>query len=253
MCIRDSFNPTTGAQIWHYQTGCFGGGGTTPSLWQGRLYVRDTANAPSTILDPATGTFLGHIPTRLLPAFNGTDAFLVDQNSNYPGLVAWDVTIMTAVWSLPPPAGHWFNNAPVYANGFVYTTTENGILVAANATTGAQVWSDNLGVPITGTTNMDLAAETSGISVGDGSLLLPVNTALVAYTGATYVQRAAAVPTSSAVPFRHRTAPPAIPLRSSLRSGPERIEPAIGDAGAPGPPVAVPWSVPRRMTRPVLL
>ena len=197
------FNPTTGAEIWHYQTGCHGGGGTTTALWQGRLYVRDTANAPGTILDPATGTFLGHFPTRLLPAFNGSDAYLLDQNSNYPGLVAWDVNSMMPVWNLPPPAGHWFFNAPVYANGFVYTTTDNGTLVAANASTGSQVWSDNVGVAITGTTNMDLGAETSGISVGEGSLLLPVNTALVAYTAANYWQRSAA-PTSSPVPFRRR-------------------------------------------------
>src|SRR5205807_1947324 len=89
---------------------------------------------------------------------------LLDQNSNYPGLVAWDVNSMMPVWNLPPPAGHWFFNAPVYANGFVYTTTDNGTLVAANASTGSQVWSGNVGVAITGTTNMELVAGmTSGV------------------------------------------------------------------------------------------
>src|SRR5688500_2652831 len=46
------FNPVTGAQIWFSTTGCSGGGGKTPALYNDRLYVRDSSD---TIFDAATG------------------------------------------------------------------------------------------------------------------------------------------------------------------------------------------------------
>ena len=36
------FGPTTGSQAWHYSGPCEGGGGSTPVLYQGSLYVRDS-------------------------------------------------------------------------------------------------------------------------------------------------------------------------------------------------------------------
>jgi outer membrane protein assembly factor BamB len=35
------FNPATGAQIWHYDSGIEGGGGSTPAYYLNQLYVRD--------------------------------------------------------------------------------------------------------------------------------------------------------------------------------------------------------------------
>ena len=198
------FDPATGTQLWHYQTGCFGGGGTTPALGHGRLFIRDTANAPGTMLNPATGAVIGNFPSRLLPAFNGSTAYMIDQDTNYPGVIAWDIDTSTRLWNLPPPSGDWFNNAPVVANGFVYSTTHNGLLIAADAASGTQRWSDNLGVAIEGTNNMALAAETSGLSIGNGTLLLPVNMTLVAYANSALSGRSMAPQASSSAGFRIR-------------------------------------------------
>src|SRR5512135_307063 len=51
------FNPQNGAKLWNFSTGCSGGGGKNPVLYNGKLYVRDSA--ANYILDAATGTSLG--------------------------------------------------------------------------------------------------------------------------------------------------------------------------------------------------
>ncbi|MDQ6713498.1 MAG: PQQ-like beta-propeller repeat protein [Candidatus Dormibacteraeota bacterium] len=212
-----AFNPTTGAQLWKYQTGCYGGGGTTAALWQGKLYVRDNANAAGTILDPANGTALGHFPSRILPAFNGSTAFLLDQNSNNNTLVAWDVNTRTPRWTVAPPAGDLFAVAPVYVNGFVFEATRNGSLVAINASLGSLVWSGDVGTAITGTSNENNPDESTGISIGEGTLLLPVNTALVAYTSASARELSPAPGSSSTAHFRGRSTPPPPRFRQRIR------------------------------------
>ena len=219
------FDPATGTQLWHYQTGCFGGGGTTPALGHGRLFVRDTANAPGTMLNPMTGAAVGNFPSRLLPAFDASTAYMIDQDTNYPGVVAWDIDTSTRLWNLAPPAGDWFMNAPVLANGFVYSTTHYGLLIAADAASGKQVWSDNLGVAIEGTNNMAPAAETSGISIGNGTLLLPVNMTLVAYGNGARSGRSTAPQASATGSFKTRgpaSAPSPVAVGSQPASAPAR-------------------------------
>ena len=48
-------DPVTGAKIWHFAPGCSGGGGKTPALYNGRLYVRDSTG---TIHDSTTGALI---------------------------------------------------------------------------------------------------------------------------------------------------------------------------------------------------
>jgi outer membrane protein assembly factor BamB len=62
------FRPRSGALLWHRATGCSGGGGTTPVLTGGRLYVRDfsfpavrdaaTVRGPLPARDAASGSEL---------------------------------------------------------------------------------------------------------------------------------------------------------------------------------------------------
>src|SRR5688572_30114286 len=59
-------DPATGAQIWHFAPGCSGGGGKTPALYNGRLYVRDFTD---TIFDSDTGTIVGNFNAKNTPAF----------------------------------------------------------------------------------------------------------------------------------------------------------------------------------------
>src|SRR5215213_3792628 len=65
----------TGAKIWHYAPGCSGGGGKTPALYNGRLYVRDFTD---TIFDSQTGTIIGGFNAKNTPAFSGTRGFFLD-------------------------------------------------------------------------------------------------------------------------------------------------------------------------------
>jgi outer membrane protein assembly factor BamB len=64
--------PATGAEIWHYSPGCSGGGGKTPALYDGRLYVRDFSD---TIFDANTGSITGNFNAKNTPAFSGSRGF----------------------------------------------------------------------------------------------------------------------------------------------------------------------------------
>src|SRR6185503_4714630 len=68
-------NPATGTPIWAYSTGCSGGGGKTPALYNGRLYVRDFSDM---ILDSQTGTVVGNYNAKNTPAFSGSRGFFLN-------------------------------------------------------------------------------------------------------------------------------------------------------------------------------
>ena len=92
-------DPATGAQIWHYSPGCSGGGGKTPALYDGRLYVRDFSD---TIFDSNTGSIIGNFNAKNTPAFSGSRGFFLNGPhffGSYGTLQARDVNTNSLLWS----------------------------------------------------------------------------------------------------------------------------------------------------------
>lgn len=176
-------NPASGAEIWHYSPGCSGGGGKTPALYNGRLYVRDFSD---TIFDSQTGTIVGNFNAKNTPAFSGTRGFFLDGPHGFGSfgtLRARDVNTNSVLWSF---AGDGFlQSAVLVVNDYVYVGSSQGKLYAVNAATGQQVWVTQAGSSIPYVDEHNTSQPLTSFAAGEGLLLVPTSSTLVAYEGDT--------------------------------------------------------------------
>jgi outer membrane protein assembly factor BamB len=171
-------DPATGAVIWQYAGGDGdGGGGNTPALHNGDLYVRnaDEEALPqySQVLDAATGVQVGDTESVMPPAFDGTLEFSVSHWT----IAAIDTSTGDQLWShttdglgLTPP---------FVVGGNVYVGDTSGALTSYDERTGAQTWSTNLGSPVSAPIWGNLQPV---MEAGDGLLVVPATDTLVAFT-----------------------------------------------------------------------
>ena len=172
-------NPATGAQIWHYAPGCSGGGGKTPALYNGRLYVRDFSD---TIFDSQTGTIVGNFNAKNTPAFSGNRWFFLDGPHGFGSfgtLRARDVNTNATLWSFSGDGS--LQSAVLVVNDYVYVGSSLGKLYAVNAATGQQVWVTNAGTSIPYVDEHNVSQPLTSFAAGEGLLVVPTSTTLVAY------------------------------------------------------------------------
>ena len=172
-------DPATGATIWHYSTGCSGGGGKTPVLYNERLYVRDFSD---TIHDSNTGTVIGNFTSKHAPAFSGNSGFFLngpDGFGSFGILEARDVNTHTLLWSF---AGDGFlQSAVLVVNDHVYVGSALGKLYAVNAATGQKVWETTAGTSIPYVDEHNVSQPLTSFAAAEGLLVVPTSTTLVAY------------------------------------------------------------------------
>ena len=173
------FNPTVGTLIWQYSPGCDGGGGNTPTLYSGSLYVRDSIvvqNYNGIVFDATSGAVQSYFNSGFAPAFwNGTGLY-TETNS----LTAFNVTSGSTLWTAAPATGDSYSSAPIVVNGVVYIGTSEGKLLGYNATKGTRVVSLSMGAPISAYDYDNYSAPQSGLGAAQGLLLVPASTYLVA-------------------------------------------------------------------------
>jgi outer membrane protein assembly factor BamB len=176
-------NPANGAEIWHYAPGCSGGGGKTPALYNGRLYVRDFTD---TIFDSQTGSIVGTFNAKNTPAFSGSRWFALDGPHGFGSfgtLRARDVNTNAVLWSF---AGDGFlQSAVLVVNDYVYVGSAQGKLYAVNVATGQQVWVTTAGSSIPYVDEHNVSQPLTSFAAGEGLLVVPTSTTLVAYEGDT--------------------------------------------------------------------
>src|SRR6185503_17262817 len=168
------FSPQDGSLIWQH-SGCSGGGGSTPVLFGGRLYVGDSLTSKLSFHAP-TGAVLGTFAPGPPPAFYGSTGFFLtgsilkarDANS---GAVRWSFTGDGTLIS-----------APIVVNGYVYIGSSSGKVYALDGNTGANVWTGNLGAAVQ-STESPVSRPHTGLGAGDGLVVVPASTRPVAYQG----------------------------------------------------------------------
>jgi outer membrane protein assembly factor BamB len=140
-----AFEPATGSLLWHHLGTCVGFA-ATPAVFDGRVYVPESAVSASTedtdVFDASTGEFLGSLPCVISPAFDEGQAYC-DLRS---ALTAFDSTTGAQAWSFS--GDHQLNLGPFAAAGTVYVASDTGTMFAVDQATGALVWStevDSLG------------------------------------------------------------------------------------------------------------
>jgi outer membrane protein assembly factor BamB len=171
-----AFNTATGQQLWHYDSCCEGGGGATPVVHAGQVYVRDsfcTQGFFGLMLDANTGTKTGEFNSDTPPAFIGNLALYFQSRT----LVGVDIPSGQQLWSF---AGNGdLTSAPVIVNQTIYIGSSSGTLYGLN-TSGQQIWSTQVGAPIPPPDEFNDTL-TTGLGSGDGLLIVPTDSVLVAY------------------------------------------------------------------------
>src|SRR5947208_11530926 len=158
------YSPATGDPVWTF-SGCNGGWGQIPVVAGGKLYDRSHCG-PGYVLDAATGNQVGSFDADVAPTFDGSLGFYLYNGA----LEARDVNTQSLTWSFSGDGR--LQTAPIVANGVVYIGSAGGNFYALSESTGEQVWSDNVGVPITAPDEMGPAFPLAGLAAGQG--LVPV-------------------------------------------------------------------------------
>jgi outer membrane protein assembly factor BamB len=174
-----NFSPQNGSLIWQHSGPCSGGGGSTPVLFDGRLYVRDFGGT-NLMLDAPTGAVLSTFSAASSPpAFSGSRGFFLtgtfdtgftlEARDAYTGAVQWSFT-----------GDGTLRSAPIINNGYVYIGSGSGKVYALDASTGANVWTGNLGAAVQ-LNESPVSRPHTGLGAGDGLVVVPASTLLVAF------------------------------------------------------------------------
>lgn len=174
-----AFEPKTGTPLWQHSTGCSGGGGRTPVVADGALWIRDDAGMTPAALNLTDGTVRatyesasGWTPA---PAFDGHQGYFVDNGV----LKERHSRTLEPRWTFA--GDNQLSSAPIVVNGYVYVGSRTGQLWALNGATGEPVWSTNVGSPITGPDEHNVSQPLTGLAAGGGLVVVPATNTLVAY------------------------------------------------------------------------
>lgn len=173
------FNPSSGVPLWHHNTGCEGGGGRTPVIADGGLWVRDDAGMAQTVLNLKDGTVrdtFGSGGWTPAPAFAGQTGFFVDHGQLQARSTA---TPLQPVWTFAGDGQ--ITSAPIVVNGFVYVGSSAGQLWAVDPATGTAVWSASVGAAINAPDEHNVSQPLTGLAAGQGHLVVPASNLLVSY------------------------------------------------------------------------
>jgi outer membrane protein assembly factor BamB len=170
-----AFSAATGEQLWNYSGGCEVGGGTTPVVHAGQVYVRGCFNtSPNGIVIAAdTGTKTGEFDSDRPPAFVGDLGIYLQQGT----LRGIDLTTGQVLWSFAGDGS--LSSPPLVVNQTIYIGSYSGTLFALNMS-GQQIWSTQVGAPIPYPDEWN-AWLTTGLGAGDGLLVVPAGSILAAY------------------------------------------------------------------------
>jgi outer membrane protein assembly factor BamB len=183
--LNEDFDPSSGALIWQHSPACSGGGGFTSAVHDGQLWARDYGGCycAGILEDAHSGKQVGNFTTYKPSAFYGSYGYFM--NGHRDGCNC-DATL-EANSPASSPLNAWgfggdgyLTSAPIAVNGSVFIASINGNLYELDGTTGVLEWSTNVGSPVLAPHESG-NAQPAGLSEGDGLLVVPATTRLVAY------------------------------------------------------------------------
>lgn len=170
-CQYYAFNANTGATAWHDNNGCDGGGGDTPVVADGHVFIRDWTS-PDLIVNSSTGVTQGPLGSTQAPAVAQGTAFELNGSTLQ---AVTDDGLGTTAWSFAGDGG--LSTAPLVTDGVVWEGSSTGNLYALDPASGKQLWSTNVGSALTAGGMQNVG----GLSAGNGALIIPAGDSLVAY------------------------------------------------------------------------
>lgn len=180
-CATSDWRPATGELIWYYNAGCSGAGNDlVPVLTNQTFYAPNTdLNYSGKIFDSETGTSEGAYTADTAPAFTSTMGFFL-QNGTLNAVKLSDDTVQ---WSYSGDGSEALVGAPIVVNQYVFIGSSTGHIYMLDSTstgpTITPVWSDSLSAAIDTSPSGGIY---SGLSAGDGLLVVPSENTITAYT-----------------------------------------------------------------------
>jgi outer membrane protein assembly factor BamB len=176
-----AYDRLTGDVDWHYAPSCPHGSATTPALYQGRVYERQTT-PDAEALDAPSGNSAYPFTWGTIPAFSNGHGFQVANHQ----LRAFDVQTGATNWTFDDPhaaTGGYLNSAPLVVNDHVLVGSAEGMLYAVDTATGNLDWHGHAGSTISWLDEWYGEAPLAGLAAGSGTLVVPAGSAVVAYSG----------------------------------------------------------------------
>jgi outer membrane protein assembly factor BamB len=169
-----SFLTSNGTPLWHNSTGCSGGGGNTPVLANGNLYVRDTVSTPAGyVFNAASGAALGRYDALTIPAIGAQTGYFLQTGKTLRAVSLADLT--TVAWSFTGDGN--LSSAPLVVNNLVFVGSSQGKLYALDTATGNIAWQTSVqSMYSPNSVNMDTA-----IGAGDNMLVVPTSSKLYGF------------------------------------------------------------------------
>lgn len=176
-CQAYDFRPETGTLIWRNNTGCSGGGGATPVVANGVLYAPNGFGSYNGMtFDAGTGTLIGSYVADNPPAIGPQIGYFL-QSGTLRGITLANNSIR---WSFAGDG--MLVTSPIGVNQYVFVGSSAGNLYALDGTTGAQVWTANVGAALPRGAGWGASMPFSGLAAGDGLLVVPAGNTLTAFT-----------------------------------------------------------------------
>lgn len=174
-CEAFDLRPATGEVIWHNINGCVGGpDGATPVVANQLLYDADQSGGFSgDVLNAETGNKVDVYVADNPPAFTSTMGYFL-QNRTLSGVTLTD---NKSQWSFTGDGE--LQGSPLAVDQYVFIGSATGNLYAVDSTTGLQAWNVSLGAAVD---IGDGAMQITGLAAGDGLLIVPAGTKVIAYT-----------------------------------------------------------------------
>ncbi len=169
-----SYDRLTGASLWHYSTGCGGGGSDVPVLQGGQVFVPDPM--ANVVLNEVTGSSVGTFAASQPPAFDGTYGVFADGTQ----LTAIQTSTGLTAWTYGEDDQVYFQMPPLIAGGYVYTFDSSQKVTAFDEATGKPVWSD----PAPAYAPPGDSSATPALAAAGGLLVVPEGSQVVAYASA---------------------------------------------------------------------
>jgi outer membrane protein assembly factor BamB len=171
-CFTFDYRPATGEVAWSNLPACSSAGGPTSVVANGVLY----ASGSATKFDAETGTVLGSYSADYPPAIGSTSGYFLSGGT----LSAIDQSTGTVSWTFIGDGE--LVTSPIIVDQYVFVGSSAGNLYALDAATGQIEWQTNLGAAIPAGESIFGSPILTGLSAGDGLLVVPAGTKVTAYT-----------------------------------------------------------------------
>lgn len=183
-CGPRAYDPASGQPLWPALTTCNGISGATPMLVGNTVYepsLSSGANSSGSTVDAATGVVTGSMSGAIPQVFDTQTQYIIQLPGGGVGndtLQAIPLGATTPKWTF---TGDGSVCLALVVGKYVIAAAGSGKVYGLDADTGQQVWlTSDLGAQpnLGGTTRLPL----EGMTAGDGIVVIPVGTKLIAYT-----------------------------------------------------------------------